>query len=375
MSDQTSHHGGGRRPHFHRGRRGQERRGGERRTPPSAPETTGRDHVDVEQIMRDIRARIALRHGIELSNQQVQELAARRLEALLEPRNVNPSLLEQLRKSAGNTEDLPEPASMPNYAFEDTTLYDTHRGILRFIRRLLNPILKLFFNPATIVEALHKQAEINAAAAEREIDQERQQAEWNALHFELLQRMVTEVSRLSIDMQALSMRIESLSTKVDFNERRVRAMENPHATRAQTRQASEAVAGSAVAGSTAPTPEVESAGGDATGDAPRRRRRRRRGRRGGAGTPEGPVAGGAIPSTGDVDDGDTADLEGADEDFVESVTENEPAAALEPSSPPAALQPQPQPALPPAPMQPEPPRDEPTPVAPSEHADSGPSDR
>ena len=370
MSDQTSHHGGGRRPHFHRGRRGQERRGGERRTPPSAPETTGRDHVDVEQIMRDIRARIALRHGIELSNQQVQELAARRLEALLEPRNVNPSLLEQLRKSAGNTEDLPEPASMPNYAFEDTTLYDTHRGILRFIRRLLNPILKLFFNPATIVEALHKQAEINAAAAEREIDQERQQAEWNALHFELLQRMVTEVSRLSIDMQALSMRIESLSTKVDFNERRVRAIENPHATRPQTRQASEAVAGS-----TAPTPEVESAGGDATGDAPRRRRRRRRGRRGGAGTPEGAVAGGAIPSTGDVDDGDTADLESADEDFAESITENEPAAALEPSSLPAALQPQPQPALPPAPMQPEPPRDEPTPVAPSEHADSGPSDR
>src|ERR1041385_4442737 len=213
MSDQTSHHSAGPRPHSHRGRRGQERRSTERRTGPNAPETTGRDHVDVEQIMRDIRARIALRHGIELSNQQVQEIAPRRLEALLEPRNVNPSLLEQLRKNAGNTEDLPEPPTMPNYAFEDTTLYDTHRGILRFIRRLLNPILKLFFNPATIVEALHKQAEINAVAAQREADRERQQAEWNALHYELLQRMVTEVARLSIDMQALSMRVESLSTK------------------------------------------------------------------------------------------------------------------------------------------------------------------
>ena len=41
----------------------------------------GGDHVDVEQIMRDIRARIAQRHGIELTGQQIQELAARRLEA------------------------------------------------------------------------------------------------------------------------------------------------------------------------------------------------------------------------------------------------------------------------------------------------------
>ena len=367
MSDQTSHHGGGRRPHFHRGRRGQERRGGERRTGPNAPETANRDHVDVEQIMRDIRARIALRHGIELSNQQVQELAARRLEALLEPRNVNPSLLEQLRKSAGNTEDLPETPALSNYAFEDTTLYDTHRGILRFIRRLLNPILKLFFNPATIVEALHKQVEINDAAAHRELDRERQQAEWNALHFELLQRMVTEVSRLSIDMQALSMRIESLSTKVDFNERRVRVMENPQAARAQGRQTTESPSGQTLV-----APEAESTGGEPAGDAPRRRRRRRRGRRG-AGAPEGGAAGNAIAANGEVDEGEAADLEPSDEDFVESVVDAEAAGRTEAPSL-APLQPAEQ-VTPAAPTQPEPPRDEPPSVASSDHTDSGPADR
>ena len=58
------------------------------------------DHVDVERTMRDIRARIAQRHGIDLTAQQVQELAARRLEAVLDPRNVNPSLLEELQKAA-----------------------------------------------------------------------------------------------------------------------------------------------------------------------------------------------------------------------------------------------------------------------------------
>ena len=32
--------------------------------------------VDVEQIMRDIRSRISQRHGIELTTQQIEELAA-----------------------------------------------------------------------------------------------------------------------------------------------------------------------------------------------------------------------------------------------------------------------------------------------------------
>ena len=81
-----------RRGHFHRGRRGPDRRGPERsdRRPPSQQggqeqqQHGGRDHVDVEQIMRDIRARIGQRHGIDLSNQQIQGLAARRLEAILD---------------------------------------------------------------------------------------------------------------------------------------------------------------------------------------------------------------------------------------------------------------------------------------------------
>jgi len=211
MADQNPQH---RRQHFHRGRRGSDRRGNERRgpSPTQSPEPgprEHREHVDVEQIMRDIRSRISQRHGIELTTQQIQELAARRLEAILDPRTVKPSLLEQIRRSTStplDTTSTPE----PTYTFEDTTIYDSHRGALRFIRRLLNPLLKLFFNPNPLISALNAQAKLNQAAALREAERERRQAEWNALHYEILQRLVLEVSRSSLESQQLFLRIEAL---------------------------------------------------------------------------------------------------------------------------------------------------------------------
>ena len=106
-------------------------------------------------------------------NQQIQELAARRLEAILEPRNVKPQLLEQLRRSAGTAPEIPASTPLETYEFEDTTLYETHRGILRFFRRLLNPILKLFFNPTPLINALNTQVRINKALATRELERER----------------------------------------------------------------------------------------------------------------------------------------------------------------------------------------------------------
>ena len=121
-----------RRPHYHRGRRGTDRRSLDRRTPPVTPESTGRDQVDVEQIMRDIRARISKRHGIDLTAQQIQELAARRLEAILEPRHVKPALMEQMRRAAGETIEVPAPpADTAQVSFDEAALYQSHRGIVR----------------------------------------------------------------------------------------------------------------------------------------------------------------------------------------------------------------------------------------------------
>ena len=151
--------------------------------------------------MRDIRGRIAQRQGIDLSNQQIQDLAARRLESILDPRAIKPSLLDGLRRGAAAVrrrvaDKIP---NEPTLSFEDTTIYDSHRGALRFARRLLNPLLKLFFNPNPLIRALHLQANLNVETAERNAERDRRQTEWNALHYEIVQRLVTEVSRVSLE--------------------------------------------------------------------------------------------------------------------------------------------------------------------------------
>lgn len=329
------HNSQGRRPPFRRGRRGPDRRPEQRHQPPPAEQAArGGDRVDVEQIMRDIRARIAQRSGVDLSVAQVTELAARRLEGILDPRTIKPGLLDQLRKGASAARQPEDSAAgQAPFVFDETSLYGSHRGSLRFIRRMLNPILKLFFNPVPLVQALQAQVAINADAAAREADRDRLQREWNALHYELLRRVVTEAARASIEVQNLAMRVESLTARVDFSDRRVRALEGTTPPPAQPRPPHRpaevtvivtppppvpvpaAVAAPAPAGEgRSITDGARTVGGAAAPDGARpdgqrRKRRRRRGRRGSGplegAVPGGPTDPGAADPTGGVDlDGD-----------------------------------------------------------------------
>lgn len=355
--DQNAH---GRRPHYQRGRRGSERRGGERRTQP-APATPQqdqaareqRDQVDIEQVMRDIRARISKGSGVDLTNQQIRELAASRLEAILDPRTIKPALLEQLRRGAAAPADAAQPQAA-GYEFDEATLYETESGFVRVMRRLLNPLLKLLINPAPIAAALNTQATLNRDAAARDAARDRRQAEWNALHYELLQKVVTETSRVSIEMQSLALKAESLAAKVDFNERRVRGIENathqarpagrqqeptPYvppqrerepAQREREREPAPAPAprsaGPAPEPPPAPTPEggvrLQGGAGEVPSDGSRKRRRRRRGRRSGSGQPGTGLPAGAAgpaPAAGDTDtlDTDTSDVDAAEVDAAD----------------------------------------------------------
>ena len=293
-----------RRGHFQRGRQGPDRRGQDRRPPqPRTQERPGRDQVDVEQIMRDIRGRIAQRQGIDLSNQQIQDLAARRLESILDPRAIKPSLLDALRRTAGTTgpRGADKVPNEPMFTFEDTTIYDSHRGVLRLVRRLLNPLLKLFFNPNPLIRALHLQARLNVEAAERDAERDSRQTEWNALHYEIVQRLVTEVSRVSLELQSLTMRVESLDAKLEFNERRIRSIEgSAQRSRPQSRPAEPVAASPAVMeGETAPADAAIPAVEGQPSEGSKRRRRRRRGRRPGT-APAGAAAPFAAPlSVGD----------------------------------------------------------------------------
>src|SRR5213593_735459 len=109
------------------------------------------DSINVEQIMEQIRARIREKRGVDYTEEQIRELAAVKLEKFLDPRGVRSDLLDQFRRMRSATEAEP----LPNYAFDDTTLFDSHRAPIRWIRRLLGPILKLFFNPNQLIQALH----------------------------------------------------------------------------------------------------------------------------------------------------------------------------------------------------------------------------
>lgn len=180
------------------------------------------DSVNVEQIMEQIRARIREKRGADYTEQQIQELAAVKLEKFLDPRGVRSDLLEQFRRA----QPPYTPPELPNYAFEEHTLFESHRAPLRLMRRVLQPILKLFFNPNPLIQALNIQSRLNTAYAEREARQEAARHTFDQLHYEVLHNLVVETTRLGIEMKNLKMRVESLTSRLEFNERRARALES-----------------------------------------------------------------------------------------------------------------------------------------------------
>jgi hypothetical protein len=211
------------------------------------------DSVDVEQIMRQIRARIREKRGVDYTENEIRELANVKLEKFLDPGGVRSDLLEQYRKGRDSSDTL------RNYAFEDTTLYESSRPFIVWLRKIFQPILKLFFNPNPLIEVLHKQSKLNDSFLHSE-----------ALYYELIHNLVLETTRLGIEVKNLKMRVESTSSRLDFDERRARALEGVVQYRPGAVAPAQPPASGALAGP-APT-EAELA-------ERRARRRRRRGRR------------------------------------------------------------------------------------------------
>jgi hypothetical protein len=156
-------------------------------------------------------------------------------------------------------------------------------------------LLTLFLNP--IIQMLHVQSQINERRAEHD-----------NLYYELVHNLVVEITRLGVEVKNMKMRQESLSSRVEFNERRARALESAviyrpssedeedRADNSRMPPAASADSGlsSAPAGPSAPIAQTGSGfsgtggsagpGGIAGQGGPgqrSRRRRRRRGRRGG----------------------------------------------------------------------------------------------
>ena len=243
------------------------------------------ESIDVEQLMEQIRTRIREKRGVDYTEQQVRQLAAVKLEQFLDPKHVRSDLLDHYRQ---RTEEAPEPLRVDppppsvNFEFDGDTIYRSSRGmvgrLIQGIRRLLRPVLKLFFNPNPIVHALHTQQRINhqighqVAAhfewtmklSEQMTARLKSRAELDALTYELLNNLVVEMTRLSIDVKNHKMQVESIAGRLDFDERRARALESVVEYRTQV----------------APARDGDGGGeGDETAVSEKRKRRRRRGRR------------------------------------------------------------------------------------------------
>ena len=248
------------------------------------------DGVDVEQIMQQIRGRIRDKRGVDYTEEQIQELAKVKLEKFLDPKGVRSDLLEQFRR-------VPVPASPPIYAFDDTTLYESDKGLVRLLRKLFRPLLKLLFNPNTLNHVLHTQTGINRYMVEFT----EHRAARDVLFYEVMHNLVVEVTRASIDVKNMKMRVESIASRLEFNERRARALEavvqyRPDAERGrehdrdrdrdreQPRRTADSRPPASPAPEPAPGPVDPITGGDSLRS---RRKRRRRGRRSGPGFGDG----------------------------------------------------------------------------------------
>ena len=203
------------------------------------------DSVDVTRIMEQIRERIREKRGTDYTEQQIRELATVKLESFLDPGQVRSDLVEHFRQldppkaldpvpSGG----FPPPPEI--FDFDQETIYASSRGpmgkLIRLIRKLLNPLLKLFFNPSPVVLALSRQAEINAWTVQllqrqtMQFDQVGKKfaarEQLDALNYEVLNNLVVEMTRLSLDVKNHKMLVESVSGRLDFSERRSRALES-----------------------------------------------------------------------------------------------------------------------------------------------------
>jgi len=275
------------------------------------------DSVDVEQIMGRIRARIREKRGVDYTEEEIRELANVKIEQFLDPTRVRSELLELYLKGR----DATEPGSVPqNFTFTRYQIYKSSHGLVGKMiggfRLMLRPILKLFINPNPIIHALQSQSLINAHNEHIE-----------RLNYALIHNLVVELTRASIEVKNLKMRVESLSSRLDFNERRARAMEHAVQYKPGTGPAAEPPAAA-----DAPRRDQVTAEASPKGEAQRRRRRRRRGR-GGSGGGQTQGEGGTQPGGG-ADQG--PDDQGVVEDGAgpgDAAREPEPARDETPAGP------------------------------------------
>ena len=133
---------------------------------------------------------------------------------------------------------VPERPSPTPFAFDEHTIYASSRKLVRLVRKSLNPILKLFFNPTVVALALTRQAEINAAILQlprqqadlvehvtKQVERVIHREELDAPNWELLNNLAVEMTRLAVGLKNDKRHVESVARRLERYERRIRSLE------------------------------------------------------------------------------------------------------------------------------------------------------
>lgn len=158
--------------------------------------------VDVRRIMAEIRERIAEKKRGLYTDEEIREIAERKLEAVLEARQFNPDFLK----------DFKTKSEVWNYSFNPETIYKTSRGgvggLLGGLRKALKPIQKLFWNPTPMIAALSRQSDLNLYTVQ------------------MLHNLTLELTRLNLEVQELRARLQQTDASLEELRKRERALES-----------------------------------------------------------------------------------------------------------------------------------------------------
>ena len=219
--------------------------------------------IDVEAIMANIRKKIEEKRKGLYTEEEVREIAEMRLDAILDSNEFSSDFVAAFRARDEQW----------NYTFTPETIYASSRtgggGLIRSLRGLLNPVLKLFFNPNPMISALSRQSDLNR------------------YYVLMLHNMTTEMTRLNLELTNLKARLRTLGVRVDFQTKREKTFEQLESgQRRETRETRE------TSSSTSSNEGRRRGRGGGGGRRPYRRRRGGRASGGGRGGDSGSRDGG-----------------------------------------------------------------------------------
>jgi hypothetical protein len=171
--------------------------------------------IDVESVMATIRSRIEEKRKGLYTEEEVREIAEMKLDSVLDASQFNSDFVAAFRARDEQW----------NFTFGPETIYQSSRGLpgqlIRLARSVLNPVLKLFFNPNPIISSLSRQADLNR------------------YYVSLLHNMAVELTKMNLELTNLKARLRATGAKVEFQTRREKALEDLTTSREETSSGSE----------------------------------------------------------------------------------------------------------------------------------------